>query len=176
MSGPDRAHKRSEHDPQHLQRTLDGLEQHDSALREACGGTSQRAAELRRAGAGVRSDSRAVRGTVLRLRLTPDASCGASVPEEYLDRRYDDVVSDAKTVASRLLNNRHELVLPSRPNGDSWARLPRVGRRARQRGAEGVDAISGLPDGARPRRLAASARCAPRAAGSALAASRDERD
>lgn len=150
---------RSGDDADQLRARLEALQEPYLAFGVSFARNRQRVAELRGAAARIRARSRAVRRTVLRVNLPRDPGCGAVGRRElevYLDGLPDGVVSDAKTIASELINNayRHgegtiELRVrrgPSRIRIDVGDEGPtgavRVRRSKGRRGLEIVDSLS----------------------------------
>jgi anti-sigma regulatory factor (Ser/Thr protein kinase) len=71
-------------------------------------GAAEHAAELCSAAIRIVADSRALRGRMLRVSLPRDPTCGSIARrslEDFLRGYPDDLVTDAKTVASELINN-----------------------------------------------------------------------
>lgn len=108
MTDRDRTHRRREGDRGQLKARLEALAGQSKSLRAATVSAVEGAAESCSAAARIHAHSRALRGAVLRVRLPRAPSCGASARrflEGYLDGCPDAVVSDAKTVATELVNN-----------------------------------------------------------------------
>jgi hypothetical protein len=159
MSGKDPARKHPADDAQQLDARLAGLEEQEAALRNACAGASERALELTRAATRIRAEARALRGAVLRVRLPRDPSSGASARrllEEYLAGHGDEVVADAKTVTTELINNayrhgegaiellvrQHRTCIRIEVTDEGSTGAVRVTRGKGRRGLQIVDALS----------------------------------
>jgi hypothetical protein len=108
MTDQGRTDTQSEHYPDHLTPSLRALADRSRALREACASTLERAAELQNAAVRIRARSLACRGATLRVTMPRVPTCGAIARrqlEAYLDGCPDELVFDARSVASELINN-----------------------------------------------------------------------
>ena len=108
MTDQGQTDKQSEHDSHHLTASLQALADRSRAIREASTSTLERAAELQKAAAGVRARSLGRRGATLHVTVPRVPACGAIARrqlEAYLDGCPDELVSDARSVASELINN-----------------------------------------------------------------------
>lgn len=100
--------KQSEHDPHDLTASLRALADRSRAIREACANTLERAAELQKAAVRIRAHSLACRGATLHVTIPRAPACGAIARrqlEAYLDGCPDELLFDARSVASELINN-----------------------------------------------------------------------
>jgi hypothetical protein len=100
--------KPPEHDPHQLTASLRALAGRSRAIREACTSTLERAAELQKAAARIRAHSLGRRGATLHVTIPRVPACGAIARrqlEAYLDSCPQGLVSDARSVATELINN-----------------------------------------------------------------------